>query len=93
MIILTVTLRLRAPWCQGLKDKRSVTKPLLHKLRQTFNVSAVESGAQDLHSLIELTIAALAFDNAQADSIQEKIYRFVESNTDAEVVGWDVEMR
>lgn len=93
MIVLTVTLRLRAPWCQGLKDKRSVTKPLLHKLRQTFNVSAVESGAQDLHTLIELTLAALAFDNAQADSIQENLYRFVESNTDAEIVAWEVEER
>ncbi|NLE70216.1 MAG: DUF503 domain-containing protein [Clostridiales bacterium] len=92
MIILTVTLRLRAPWCQGLKDKRSVTKPLLHKLRQTFNVSAVESGAQDLHTLIELTIAALAFDSAQADSIEENLYRFVAGNTDAEIVAWEVEV-
>lgn len=93
MIILTATARLRAPWCQGLKDKRSVTRPLLHKLRQTFNVSAVESGEQDRHTLIQLTIAALAFDSAQADSIEENLYRFVEANTDAELVGWEVEVR
>ena len=93
MIILTVTARLRAPWCQGLKDKRSVIRPLLHKLRQTFNVSAVESGEQDVHTLLQLTIAALAFDSAQADSIEENLYRFVEANSDAEIVAWEVELR
>lgn len=93
MLILTVTARLRAPWCQGLKDKRSVTKPLLHKLRQTFNVSTVESGEQDTHTLIQLTIAALAFDSAQADSIEDNLYRFVEGNTDAEILAWEVEVR
>lgn len=93
MIVLAVEARLLAPFCRSLKDKRALVKPLLSRLRQTFNASAVESASQDHHSHITLTIAALAFDSAQADSIQENLYRFIESNTEAELIGWDVEYR
>ena len=41
---------------------------------------------------MEITLAALAFDRAQADSIEENLYRFVAGNTDAEIVAWEVEV-
>ena len=93
MLLVYVTVRLRAPWCRSLKDKRSVIKRLTHKLRQTFNVSVVESGSQDILNLLEIGIAALAFDAAQADSITERLYNFMESNTDAEIIGFEVECK
>lgn len=93
MLVLLIRLQLRAPWCQSLKDKRSLTRPLLHKLRAMFNLSAVESGQQDMLNLAQLTLCALAFDAAQADSMEESFYRFVESNTEAEIVLWEADLR
>ena len=93
MIILLITLRLRAPWCRSLKDKRSLVKPLILSLRRSFNASVSESGLQDSHTLIELQIAALAADAAQADSVAESLYRAVETATDAEIIEWASEVR
>lgn len=88
MLILLVTFRLRAPWCRSLKDKRSLVKPLILSLRRSFNVSVIESRLQDAHGLAELSIAALAADRSQADGIAERLYRMVESSTDAEIIDW-----
>ena len=93
MNILLITLRLRAPWCRSLKDKRSLVKPLILGLRRSFNVSVAESGLQGSHTLIQLQIAALAANTAQADGINESLYRAVESATDAEIMEWTGEMR
>ena len=93
MLILALTLRLRLNWCHSLKDKRQQSRSLMAKLRQRFNVSVAESGSQDLHNLLELTIIALAFDSAQGDSIGENLFAFVESNTEGEIVGWEAEYR
>jgi hypothetical protein len=93
MLILLVTISLRAPWCSSLKDKRSLVKPLILSLRRSFNASIIESGLQDAHSLAELSVAVLAANKAQADSIAERLYRAVESSTDAEIIGWACEFR
>lgn len=93
MQVLFIRARLRADWCRSLKDKRSAVRPLLSGLRQRFNVSAAESGCQDIHNLIELSIAALAFDRAQADSVGQSLYDFIERAGEAEIVLWESEIR
>lgn len=93
MLTLVITMRLRADWCRSLKDKRSEIKRLCHLLRSKFNVSVAESGQQDTWNLIQLTLAALAFDQAQGDSMGETFYDFVLGNTDAEMVLWEAEYR
>lgn len=93
MLILLVTISLRAPWCSSLKDKRSLVKPLILSLRRSFNASIIESGLQDAHSLAELSVTVLAADKAQADGIAERLYRVVESSSDAEIINWVCEYR
>lgn len=90
MLVVYARASLRASWCRSLKDKRAVIKPLIQKLRAAFNVSAAESGHQDSHSLLEISLAYLAFDTAQADSLSERLYGFILSNTDAELLGWEI---
>jgi uncharacterized protein YlxP (DUF503 family) len=91
MMILFITLCLRAPWCGSLKDKRSVVKALVSGIRGRFNVSVAESDHQDIHHLIGLSIAALAANKAQGDSLAEQMYRFIQSVTDADLYEWLVE--
>lgn len=93
MILLYMTIRLHAPWCHSLKDKRSQVKRLTARLHNTFNVSACEVGQQDIHTIIEIGVAAIAFDSAQADSIAENVAGFVQGNTEAEVVAVEKEYR
>ena len=93
MLLLYVTARLRLPWCRSLKDKRAEARSLQSRLRRQFNVTVAETGSQDLHQLLTLGIAALAFDAAQADSIEENLYAFVEGATQGEITGWELEIR
>ena len=93
MMILFITLCLRASWCGSLKDKRSVVKVLVSGIRGHFNVSIAESADQDSHHLIGLSIAALASNKAQGDSVAEQMYRFIQSITDADLYEWLVEYR
>lgn len=75
--------------CHSLKEKRMVVKSLLAKLRNKFNVSAAEVDEQDIHQIIVIGLAAVAAHQAQADSIQEEIEKFVAQNTEAGIL--DVE--
>ena len=93
MQIVVATIRLRAEWCMSLKDKRSAVKRLLAGLRSKFNASACESGEQDLHRIIQLSVAALAFDRAQADSIAGSILGYVEGASEAGVLSVETEYR
>lgn len=85
MRILSLTIRLHAPWVHSLKEKRMVVKSLTAKLRNKYNVSAAETDEQDIHQIIVIGVASIAANHAQADSMEE-ILHFVESNTGAELV-------
>lgn len=93
MIIRVLTLRLYAPWVHSLKEKRMEIKSLLTRIRNKFNVCALEAAEQDTHQTIVLAIAAMAADSAQADSILSHILNFVEENTQAQVINMEQETR
>lgn len=93
MLILYIALSLRAPWCESLKDKRSVVKSLTEGMRRHFNVSVAESAHQDNHTLIGISAATLVANTAQGDSLAEQLYRYAQSATDADLYGWTKEYR
>lgn len=66
------------PGCASLKEKRSVIRSLRDRLSRKFNVSVAETGLQDVHARAELTIALVATDGRFAQSVLDKIDRFVE---------------
>ncbi len=86
MKILVMTFRLRAVWVNSLKEKRMVVKSLIAKLQNKFHVSAAEVDEQDTHHIIVIGVAAIAPNNAIADSIMDEISDFVENNTEAEIL-------
>ena len=93
MKIATITFRLHAPWVHSLKEKRMIVKSLIAKLQNKYHVSAAEIDEQDVHHIIVIGVAAIVPHNAQADSLMEDISRFVEENTEAEVVDEEGEIR
>ncbi len=86
MKIAAITFRLRAPWVHSLKEKRTIVKSLITRLQNTFHVSAAEIDEQDTHEIIVIGVAAVVPHNAMADRVAEEISRFVEDNTDAELL-------
>lgn len=93
MIIVYLTLCFRAPWCRSLKDKRSEVRGIQAALKNKFNVSVAESGNQNSHTLFNITVAALASNNAQADNIQESILSFAREAPEAELYDMFAERR
>ena len=77
----------------SLKEKRMIVKSLIAKLQNKYHVSAAEIDEQDVHHIIVIGVAAIVPHNAQADSLMEDISRFVEENTEAEVVDEEWEIR
>ena len=93
MNIAAMTFRLHAPWVRSLKEKRMIVKSLTAQLQNKFHVSAAEIDEQDMHQIIVIGVAAIVPHNAMADSLMEKIYRFVEENCEAEILGETREIR
>ncbi|NLZ93703.1 MAG: DUF503 domain-containing protein [Firmicutes bacterium] len=91
MVVSVMTVKLYAPWVQSLKEKRMIAQSLCQKLRNKFNVSVIESDAQDVQQTIIISIAFLTDSSAKADQISDKITRFIEGNVDAEIVDLAVE--
>ena len=91
--VLVLKIKLYAPWVHSLKEKRMVVKSLLAKIRNKFQVSVAEVETQDVHQTIVIAVAATASHQAQADSMEEEILKFVERSTEAEIVESETEIR
>lgn len=91
--VLVLKIKLYAPWVHSLKEKRMVVKSLLAKIRNKFQVSVAEVETQDVHQTIVIAVAAIASHQAQADSMEEEILKFVERSTEAEIAESETEIR
>ncbi len=91
--VAVMAFRLRASWVHSLKEKRMIVKSLIARIQNQFHVSAAEIAEQDTHQIIVIGVAAIVPNSAQADSLIEKISAFVESNTEAEILDEEREIR
>lgn len=86
MIIGVASIKLYAPWVHSLKEKRMVVKSIITKVQNKFNVSITEVDEHDTHQTIIIGIACIAGTVALASSTIDKVIRFTEENTDAEIL-------
>jgi uncharacterized protein len=66
MVVGTLIADLVLGDVHSLKEKRSVVRPIVAELRRRFEVSAAETGDQDLHRRAELSVALVAADHRHA---------------------------
>ena len=85
MKALLFTVTLSVPWVQSLKDKRMVVKSLKDRLARR-NLAVLESGMTEQRQRAELSVVALAANQALADAIYEDTMRFIEENCPAPVI-------
>lgn len=86
MKVLIMSVNLRASWVHSLKEKRMVVRSITQKLKNKFNISVNEIDNQDLHQSIVIGISGICAGSSQADSTVENIIKFIELNTDAELI-------
>lgn len=93
MLISALRIKLYAPDCHSLKDKRMIVKSIIQKSRNKFNVSIAEVEEQDYCQTIILGIACVSNSRTQANAVLDAVMRFIEVNTDAEITDYLFEER
>lgn len=78
--------QLQIPGCASLKEKRSVVKSLKQRLHNEYNVSAAETGHQDVLQRCELAASVVAPDQPQANRVLDAADRLVEREHRARIV-------
>ncbi len=81
--ILNITLHIGG--MTSLKDKRSVIKSILAKIKVKFNVSAAEVGRQDDWNNCELGFSCVSNEAGHADSMLSSIIDFIEADPRVEI--------
>lgn len=92
MIIGSCKVVLKTEWCFSLKDKRSVVKSLIEKIKHKFNVSVAEVDLNDVHQTIVIGFACVTNETAHANSIISNVLDFIEDNTDAVIEDYVIEI-
>jgi uncharacterized protein YlxP (DUF503 family) len=77
MIYAILILDLMFADCRSLKDKRSILKPLLHKLHGEFNVSAAEVDKNDLWNESIVGCALISNEKQFAEASLARIPDFI----------------
>lgn len=92
MQTMVIIIKLRASWVQSLKEKRTLVKSLIAKLKNKFNLSVAEVDLQDTHKVIVLGLSYVTTDSSHADSVLHNIMNFIDINTEAEIIDVQYDM-
>ncbi len=78
--------------CRSLKAKRSVVKSLISQMRNHFNASVAEVGANDIHQRAEIGFTLAGSDPKVINAKIDKMLNFVEDLGLAEMVDSEIEI-
>jgi len=93
MIIGACTLELHIPGNGSLKGKRRVIKSLMARLRNEFNVSVAEVGAQDLWQSAIIGVVCVSSDQRYAHGLLTRLVHWIEEiRLDCDLVDYTIEI-
>ena len=93
MVVGVCTIQLEIFGDDTLKGKRHVVKPILARVRNTFNVSAAEVDDLDAHDRATIAFACMSNDSAYAHGLLEKVIDYIERNRfDANILDYQIEL-
>ena len=93
MSVGMLELQIHIPGCRSLKEKRSVVRPLISRLRKDFNVSVAEVDKQDLHQSAHLAVSAVGTDAAFVNSVLSNVVRKVEREKSCYLQDYSIELQ
>ena len=78
--------------CRSLKGKRKVVKAIIARLRNRFNASVAEVGANDVYQRAEIGFSMVGNDRAMINSKVDKLFNQAEDMGLAEVIDSEMEI-
>ncbi len=92
MVIGFGIISIRIHESHSLKEKRKVVKSFSNKIKNKFNVSIGEVGANDLHQRAEIGFSIVGNEKGFVNSSIDKLFNFAENLGIAEVIDSNFEM-
>ncbi|MFO7558706.1 MAG: DUF503 domain-containing protein [Desulfobacterales bacterium] len=78
--------------CRSLKSKRKIVKAITSRLRNSFNASVAEVGANDIHQRAEIGFALTGNDRMAINSKIDKMFNMADNLGLAEIIDTDMEI-
>jgi len=85
-----ITFRLHE--CRSLKSKRKIVKSVIGKMRSHFNLSAAETGANDIYQRAEIGFALVGNSAPLINSKIDKVFNMVDDLGLAEITDTEMEI-
>lgn len=86
MVVGVLAITIYIGGMKSLKDKRSVVKSLLAKIRTKLNMSVAETGRQDEWNKSELGFSCITNDSSHADSMLSSIIKYIDGDIRVEII-------
>ncbi len=81
------------PEASSLKEKRQVSRSLVDRIKNRFNVSVAEVADADLWQRLTLGVSCVSNDSGHANSMLSNVVAFVEeSRRDLELLDYEIEI-
>jgi len=92
MIVGICQIVLYLPDSGSLKQKRSLLKGLVTRVRNKFNVSVSEVGDQDLWQKAQIGVAVITNETRYANQVLSQVVNLVETQDRLELIDYTLEM-
>lgn len=92
MVVGLVKITLRLHDCRSLKGKRKVVKSMIGRIRNQFNVSAAEVGANDIHQRAEIGFALVGNKGRLVNAKLDKVLNMAHDLALAEIIDSEMEI-
>ena len=92
MVVGVGMIHFRIHDCRALKGKRKVVKSIVAQIRNHFNVSIAEVGANDVYQQAEIGFSLVGNDRQVVNSKIDKIFNMADSLGLAEMIDTDMEI-
>lgn len=86
MVVGSLSMDLLLGDVHSLKQKRAVIRPIVAELRRRFEVSAAETGEQDLHRRAELGVSLVAADASHCRDVLSACERLVAARPEIDLL-------
>lgn len=92
MVVGLVKITLRLHDCRSLKGKRKVVKSMIGRIRNRFNVSAAEVGANDIHQRAVIGFALVGNTGRRVNAKLDKLLNMAHDLALAEIIDSEMEI-
>ncbi len=92
MIVGVGIITFRLHECHSLKGKRKIVKSIVTRLRNNFNASVAEVGANDNHQRAEIGVSLVGNDPKLINSKLDKLFNLADELGLAEIIDTEMEI-